>query len=165
MGSSTTPAEELCLRWNDFASILSRSFTEMREEADFFDVRIACYDEKNSIKTIPAHKVVLSACSPVFKDLLRALNEDDHQAGGIQNKQLIFLRGISYHQIQAVLDFMYNGQTKVRDTELDTFLAAAEELQVKGLTNSNNGPSSSGSETNNLLAPAKKRHHSPEPSR
>ena len=161
MGSSTTPAgEELCLRWNDFASILSRSFTEMRQESDFFDVRIACYDEKNSIKTIPAHKVVLSACSPVFKDLLRALNEDQQ---GIQNKQLIFLRGISYRQIQAVLDFMYNGQTKVRDTELDTFLAAAEELQVKGLTNSHNGPTSS-SETNNL-PPAKKRHHSPEPSR
>lgn len=160
------PAEELCLRWNDFASILSQSFTKMREEADFFDVRIACYDEKQSIKTIPAHKVVLSACSPVFKNLLRALNEDDQKVGIHNNKQLIFLRGISYHQIQAVLDFMYNGQTKVHDTELDTFLAAAEELQVKGLTNSNHGPfSSSSTETNNLQALAKKRHHSPEPSR
>ena len=162
MGSSTTSAKELCLQWKDFASILSRSFTEMREEADFFDVRIACYDEKNSIKTIPAHKVVLSACSPFFKDLLRALNEDQQQAG-IQNKPLIFLKGISYHQIQAMLDFMYTGQTKVRETELDTFLAAAEELQVKGLINSNNGPFSSSSETNNLLVPDKKRRHSLEP--
>ena len=37
MGSSTTSAKELCLQWKDFASILSRSFTEMREEADFFN--------------------------------------------------------------------------------------------------------------------------------
>ena len=146
----TVPNEELCLRWNDFESILSRSFTEMRQEADFFDVRIACYNDKKQMKTIPAHKVVLSACSPVFKDLLRALNE----AGSLQ-KQLIFIRGISYHEMEAVLDFMYNGQTKIKHTELDAFLAAAEELKVKGLTNNS-------SSTNNVTP--KKRHHSPEPS-
>ena len=67
----TTPGEELCLRWNDFESILSRSFCEMRDESDFFDVRIACFDDKSVMKTIPAHRVVLSACSPVFKELLR----------------------------------------------------------------------------------------------
>ena len=32
---------------------------------------------------------------------------------------------------------MYNGQTKVQQTELDAFLAAAEELKIKGLTTSN----------------------------
>ena len=32
---------------------------------------------------------------------------------------------------------MYNGQTKVQQTELDAFLAAAEELKIKGLTTNN----------------------------
>jgi len=127
----TAPGEELCLRWNDFESILSRSFCEMRDESDFFDVRIACFDDKSVMKTIPAHRVVLSACSPVFKELLRAIGTGDSKG------PLIFLRGISYHEIEAVLEFMYNGQTKVQQTELDAFLAAAEELKIKGLTTSN----------------------------
>lgn len=129
----TTPGEELCLRWNDFESILSRSFCEMRDESDFFDVRIACFDDKSVMKTIPAHRVVLSACSPVFKELLRAIGTGDSKG------PLIFLRGISYHEIEAVLEFMYNGQTKVQQTELDAFLAAAEELKIKGLTTNPTG--------------------------
>ena len=40
--------------------------------------------------------------------------------------------------MEAVLDFMYNGQTKVQHKELDAFLAAAEELKIKGLTSSQN---------------------------
>jgi len=128
----TTPQEELCLRWNDFESILSRSFTDMRAESDFFDVRIACYD-KAVMKTLPAHRVVLSACSPVLKELLRAIGSDTSANG-----PLIFLRGIAYQKMEAILDFMYNGQTKVNHTDLDAFLAAAEELKIKGLTNSSN---------------------------
>merc|ERR1712008_335086 len=120
-----------CLRWNDFESILSRSFCEMRDESDFFDVRIACFDDKSVMKTIPAHRVVLSACSPVFKELLRAIGTGDSKG------PLIFLRGISYHEFEAVLEFMYNGQTKVQQTESDAFLAAAEELKIKGLTTNN----------------------------
>lgn len=139
MGSSS-PNEELCLKWNDFESILSRSFCEMRDERDFFDVRIACFDDKSVMKTLPAHRVVLSACSPVFKELLRAIG-----ANGDSKGPLIFLRGISYHDMEAVLDFMYNGQTKVSHTELDAFLAAAEELKIKGLTSSGNESSSSSS--------------------
>ena len=40
--------------------------------------------------------------------------------------------------MEAVLEFMYNGQTKVQHKELDAFLAAAEELKIKGLTSSQN---------------------------
>ena len=145
-------AELLGLRWNDFESILSHSFSEMREDSDFFDVKVACYDDKNDMKTIPAHKVILSACSPVFKDLLRALQLE---GAGQHENQLIFLRGISYHEMLAVLDFMYNGQTKVRQDDLDAFLAAAEELKIKGLTNSHNSSSSA----------TKRQQESPEPSR
>merc|ERR1712018_707601 len=48
---------------------------------------------------------------------------------------------------------MYNGQTKVRQNDLEPFLAAAEELKVKGLTN-----------TNNSSVKKEKRQKSPEPS-
>lgn len=149
MGSSAQN-EELCLKWNDFESILSRSFCEMRDERDFFDVRIACFDDKSVMKTLPAHRVVLSACSPVFKELLRAIG-----ANGDSKGPLIFLRGISYHEMEAVLDFMYNGQTKVSHTELDAFLAAAEELKIKGLTSSEPSSNSSRKRPNDHEKPGK----------
>ena len=68
----------------------------------------------------------------MFKEILRSLGPGDAKG------PLIFLRGISYHEMEAVLEFMYNGQTKVQHKELDAFLAAAEELKIKGLTSSQN---------------------------
>ena len=132
MGSLATD-EELSLRWNDFESNLAQSFSDMRDNSDFFDIKIACFDKKSVMKTIPAHKMILSACSPVFKQLLCAIGTGD------SNNPLLFLRGISYQEISAVLDFMYNGQTKVQHKELDAFLATAEELKIKGLSNENQG--------------------------
>ena len=58
MGSS----EKFCLRWNDFATNVSGTFRELREEEDFFDITLACEDDQ-----IKAHKVILSACSPFFR--------------------------------------------------------------------------------------------------
>jgi len=49
--------------------------------------------------------------------------------------------------MQAVLNFMYHGEVNVAQDELNSFLAVAEDLKVKGLTQSNNSsdgnPSSS----------------------
>ena len=62
MGTS----EKFCLRWNDFETNISVAFRELREEKDFFDVTLACDDSQ-----IQAHKVILSACSPFFRNVLR----------------------------------------------------------------------------------------------
>ena len=50
---------------NSFQSVVS-SFRRLKEEEDFVDVTLAC----NS-KQFTAHKVVLSACSPYFRRLLK----------------------------------------------------------------------------------------------
>ena len=128
---SSYPSEELSLHWKDFESHLAKSVSDMRDDSEFFDVKIACFDNKSEMQIIPAHKMVLSACSPVFKKLLHAIDNGDSKY------PLLFLRGISYHDISAILDFIYNGQTKVPPNELDSFLAAAEELKVRGLSQEN----------------------------
>ena len=130
MGSLATD-DELSLRWDDFASNFAQSFSDMRNDSDFFDVKIACFDNKSEMKTIPAHKMVLSACSPVFKELLGAIGTGDSK------NPLVFLRGISYKEISSILDFMYSGQTNVDHKELNGFLAAAEELKIRGLSQEN----------------------------
>merc|ERR1711923_614305 len=83
---------------------------------------LACDDEQ-----IQAHKVILSACSPFFRNVLR---RNPHQ------QPLLYLKSVRYTDLQAVLNFMYNGEVNVAQEELNSFLAVAEELQVKGLTQS-----------------------------
>ena len=51
---------------------------------------------------------------------------------------MIFLHGIRYHDIQAILTFMYSGEVNVNQEDLPTFLAAAEELRIRGLSDKNN---------------------------
>jgi len=119
--------EHFCLRWNDFETNISHAFQAIREEKDFFDVTIACEDEQ-----VQAHKVILSACSPFFKKVLR---KNPHQ------HPLLFLKGVKYAEIVSILNFMYHGEVNVTQDDLNGFLAVAEELKVKGLTqNEQNNP-------------------------
>jgi len=119
-------SEKFCLRWNDFESNISSAFRELRDDNDFFDVTLACDDEQ-----IQAHKVILSACSPFFRNILR---RNPHQ------NPLLYLKGVKFTDLQSVLNFMYHGEVNVAQEELNSFLAVAEDLRVKGLTqnNSNN---------------------------
>jgi len=121
-------SEKFCLRWNDFETNISTAFRELREEKDFFDVTLACDDSQ-----IQAHKVILSACSPFFRNVLR---RNPHQ------HPLLYLKGVKYKELLSVLNFMYQGEVNVAQEELNTFLAVAEDLRVKGLTQNNAGGSS-----------------------
>jgi len=118
-----TASEKFCLRWNDFESNISVAFRELREEKDFFDVTLACDDSQ-----IQAHKVILSACSPFFRNVLR---RNPHQ------HPLLYLKGVKYKDILSVLNFMYMGEVNVAQEELNSFLSVAEDLRVKGLTQNN----------------------------
>ena len=113
-------SEKFCLRWNDFESNISCAFCELREEKDFFDVTLACEEEQ-----MQAHKVILSACSPFFRTVFRK-NPHSHP--------LLYLKGIKHSDLLSVLNFMYHGEVNVAQADLNSFLSAAEELQVKGLT-------------------------------
>jgi len=116
-------SEKFCLRWNDFESNISVAFRELREEKDFFDVTLACDDSQ-----VQAHKVILSACSPFFRNVLR---RNPHQ------HPLLYLKGVKYKELLSVLNFMYMGEVNVAQEELNSFLAVAEDLRVKGLTQNN----------------------------
>jgi len=116
--------EQFCLKWNDFETNVSTAFRELREDKDFFDVTIACDDEQ-----IQAHKVILAACSTFFRTVLRR-NRHEHP--------LLYLKGVKYIDLVAVLNFMYHGEVNVAQEQLNDFLSIAEELKVKGLTQTQN---------------------------
>ena len=116
---------KFCLRWNDFESNISVAFREIREEKDFFDVTLSVGDRQ-----VQAHKLILSACSPFFRGVLRN-NPHAHP--------LLYLKGVAFADLTAVLNFMYHGEVNIAQEELNSFLAVAEELQVKGLTQGGGG--------------------------
>ena len=126
-------AEKFCLRWNDFEANISTAFRELREDKDFFDVTLACDDDQ-----LQAHKVILSACSPFFRTVLKR-NKHEHP--------LLYLKGVKYIDLVAVLNFMYHGEVNVAQEELNSFLAVAEELKVKGLTQNGSEKSSGRTDT------------------
>ena len=119
-------SEKFCLRWNDFETNVSSAFREIREEKDFFDVTLACDDDSQ----IQAHKVIIAACSPFFRNVLR---KNSHQ------HPLLYLKGVKYRELINVLNFMYMGEVNVAQDDLNSFLAVAEDLRVKGLTQGSNG--------------------------
>jgi len=139
-------AEKFCLRWNDFESNISVAFRELRDDKDFFDVTLACDDNQ-----LPAHKVILSACSPFFRNILR---KNPHQ------HPLLYLKGVKYKELQSVLNFMYMGEVNVAQEELNSFLSVAEDLRVKGLTQ-NNSDRSNSSSSNNTKTEQKHSSHIP----
>ena len=114
-------SEKLCLKWNDFQENAGSAFGALREDKDFPDVTLACGDGQQ----ITAHKLILASLSPFFMELLKR-NKHPHP--------LIYMRGTRSEDLTAIVDFLYFGEANVFQENLDTFLALAEELRLKGLT-------------------------------
>ena len=116
-------AEKLCLQWNDFQENVKNAFGQLRGTTDFVDVTLACEDGQQ----IEAHKVILAASSPFFQRILKG-NKHSHP--------LIYMKGMRSDDLTAIVDFLYFGETNVYQENLDSFLAIAGELQLKGLEGS-----------------------------
>ena len=113
-------SEKLCLQWNDFQDNIKSAFGNFRKDNDFADVTLACEDGQQ----VEAHKVILAGSSPFFQKLL-GRNKHPHP--------LIYMRGMKFDDLLAIVDFLYCGEANVFQENLDSFLAIAEELQLKGL--------------------------------
>ncbi|OWR43722.1 protein tramtrack, beta isoform-like [Danaus plexippus] len=112
--------EQFSLRWNDFHSNLSQSFQALLEGEDLVDVTLAAGGQY-----VQAHKLILSVCSPYFKELFK-MNPCEHP--------IVILKDVAHQELKQLLQFMYRGEVHVRQQELSGFLHTAELLQVKGLT-------------------------------
>ena len=115
-----TADEKLCLQWNDFKENVNSAFGDLRQDKEFTDVTLVCEDGQK----VEAHKLVLVASSPFFKNILTK-KKNLHP--------LIYMRGVRSENLLAMVDFFYFGEANVYQENLDTFLLLAEEFQLKGL--------------------------------
>ena len=114
-----TMSEKFFLKWNDFKGNVLTFIRSIKDNSDFSDVTLACEDGIQ----MDAHKMILACSSPVFQNILKT-NKHAHP--------LIYLRGIKSKDLLCILDFLYYGEANVDQENLESFVAIAEELELKG---------------------------------
>ena len=82
--------EKYTLDWHTFTDHIHLLFKGLYEEGKYSDVTLVC-DDQTQFK---AHKIVLRACSPVFKKIIDN-NPSQHP--------LIYLRGIQSYEMESIL--------------------------------------------------------------
>ena len=108
------------LKFVDFQQSITTCYKDFRRDKEFSDVTLVCGENQ----PIEAHRLILTACSPFFRKLLK------------RNKHpnpIIYMRGLKTNILVAILDYIYHGEANICQEDLNEFFALAEELQLKGL--------------------------------
>ena len=72
-------------------------------------------------KQINAHKVILSSCSPLFRNILM---RNPHQ------NPLLYMKDIKMYDLNLLLKYIYHGECNVSNEKLDNFLIIREQLKI-----------------------------------
>ena len=93
----------------------------MRNDNDFADVTLISDDKVK----FSAHKVLLSSCSNMFNFILKS--------NSTHTNPLLFLGGVSSVNLGFMLDYIYHGEVKIFQEQLDSFIESAKKLEIEGL--------------------------------
>ena len=99
---------------------LNSNLEESFSYAQYSDVTLV----SDELTPFHAHKIVLSSCSDVFKNLF--IENADSQP-------LIYLRDVRGQDLQSIMQFIYLGQTKISKMQSKKFFEAARKLGIKRL--------------------------------
>ena len=113
-------SEKFSLKWNEYQSNWSQSLSGLRNDTEMSDVTLITEDKVK----ILAHKIILSSCSNVFNFILKESK---------QSNPLLYLGGISSVNLGLILDYIYHGEVKIYQEQLDDFLDSAQKLEIAGL--------------------------------
>ena len=106
------------LTLNAYSEHLRNMMKEMMND-EFTDVTLICEDKK----PIKAHKNILSACSPIFKDIVKLEQSD----------KPINLRGINFSELESIMQYIYLGEATFYEKRMNEFLEVARSLEIKEL--------------------------------
>ena len=100
---------------------------ELMMNEDLADITLITEDKKQ----IKANINILSACSPLFKDILKKEKN---------SSPIIYLRGIQYSEMESIMQFIYLGETTLNRTRMDEFISVAKSLEIQELCNAKTEP-------------------------
>lgn len=112
--------EQFSLCWDHFHKNMSSGMHALLESEELVDVTLAIEG-----KYLKAHKMVLSVCSPYFRELFQT-NPCKHP--------IVFMKDVNYVVMSALLTFMYKGEVQINQENFANFIKTADALQIKGLT-------------------------------
>ncbi|XP_060839864.1 protein tramtrack, beta isoform-like [Rhopalosiphum padi] len=112
-------ADHFCLKWNNYPLNMVTELDSLRTSEDLVDVTLSCDGQ-----LFKAHKVVLSMCSSYFRNVFKD-NPCRHP--------VVILKDINQDDVQALLNFVYQGTVYISEKKLASFLRTAELLQIRGL--------------------------------
>ena len=110
--------EKFNLTWHTFLPFAKDLLKNLYNTNKYSDVTLVCDENKH----LQAHKFILSACSPIFENIL---NNND------QAKSFIYLRGINYEEISSILQFIYLGEATFYQDRMNELLSVAQDLMIK----------------------------------
>lgn len=111
------------LTWPMHTDFQRKVMKDMMTSADSFTDVTLFSDDKIPIK---AHKNILSAFSPVLRSILQTMENSSHA--------LIFLRGINHQEIEAILQFIYSGESILFEERIQELLLVAKSLEIQELS-------------------------------
>ena len=112
------------INWPKYTYCMEKILQDMLMQNELTDVTLIC-DDKRQFK---AHKIVLSACSLVFKNIF---NENR------QNSSVIYLTEVQYQEKESILEYMYLGVVTFDNERMNEFLNIAKSLDIKGINDEN----------------------------
>ena len=112
--------EKYSLTWQAYSDHIKNMMKELMTNEDFSDVTLVTEDKKQ----IKANINILSACSPVFKDILKKEKN---------SIQIMFLRGVQFSEMESIIHFIYLGEATFYKERMGEFLAVAKSLEIKEL--------------------------------
>ena len=110
-----------------FSNKLSVVFGEMLEKKELLDVTLVCDDDKS----MRAHQVILSAASSFFRNVFKRFEGKNG---------FVYLRGVKHEDCEAIVQFLYHGETQVAQDNLTRFMDIAKDLKILGLAEESMGP-------------------------
>ena len=112
--------EKYSVKWHTYSDHLKTMMKELMMNEEFSDVTLVTEDKKH----IKANIDILSACSSVFKDILRK-EKGFHP--------IMYLRSIQYTEMESIIQFIYLGEATLHKERMGEFLAVAKSLEIKEL--------------------------------
>ena len=112
--------EQVSISYRGYDAASKVLFESLLNNDEFADVTLVCDDER----IIKAHKVILCAFSPFFKNILLKVPSPH---------PVIYMSGICFKDLQCILQFIYRGETQVEDTGVDSFFGSAQKLKIMGI--------------------------------
>ncbi|XP_022921085.1 zinc finger and BTB domain-containing protein 14-like [Onthophagus taurus] len=104
--------------WDNHLRSLSELFTDLYEDTEFTDVTLSCREG-----FVKAHKVVLSAFSPYFKQIF--------QHNPCKHPTIVF-RDVHSRDMSFIIEYMYKGAVDVASEHLIYLMKLGNDLKIRG---------------------------------